>query len=151
MRDVTCHFLSCFGKKMETKTRLYSSSSSPPLSGIATSNIRFDESAYLPLFIKSVSLISIIYICERIYTNLISRCFPVSITQVMSGIVIPVSAMFVAISRIYYFNSYLLRISVHSPMTIFRTPGGNKSKTAAWFSLEIMECSGNIRKSSDPK
>ena len=34
--------------------------------------------------------------CEEV-TYLISRCLPVSMTQVMSGMVIPVSAMLVAV------------------------------------------------------
>ena len=56
-------------------------------------------------------------------SNLISLCLPVSMTQVMSGIVTPVSAMFVA-------------------STILRTPGGGTRNAACWSSLEMVECSG---------
>jgi len=52
-------------------------------------------------------------------TDLISRCFPLSITQTISGMVTPVSAMLVE-------------------MTIFRTPGGGLLKTAACPSEETL-------------
>jgi hypothetical protein len=59
---------------------------------------------------------------------MISRCFPVSTTQVISGIVMPVSAMFVAEKgkSIYAVDTTLL----DTPMTIFLIPAGGTSNTA---------------------
>jgi hypothetical protein len=80
---------------METQPTLHSTGASSSLGSVAFGNKCFHKAAYLSLLIKSNKYVRKAngMICK---TNLISRYFPVSITQVMSGIVIPVSAMFVA-------------------------------------------------------
>jgi hypothetical protein len=63
---------------------------------------------------------------------LISRCFPESMTHVMSGIVMPVSAILVAV-KFQTYDECMLQWTRHKdnrPITIFRIPLGGISKTA---------------------
>jgi hypothetical protein len=85
-----------FSEQVEAQSTLYSSSTSTPLSSIAFGNECFHKAADLSLLVESTN-ISDGYIKRHLLkTNLISRYFPVSITQVISGIVMPVSAILVA-------------------------------------------------------
>ena len=85
------------GNEMETETVLNTPCSSPTLSCIAFCDKCLDEATDLSLFIKSKRCqVVIAQIYEKTSRYLISRCLPESITHVMSGIVIPVSAILVA-------------------------------------------------------
>lgn len=74
---------------------LHPASTTPPLRGIAPCNEPFGQTTDLPLFIESRTIQQDTKEFAK-PTNLISRCLPVSITHVISGIVIPVSAILVA-------------------------------------------------------
>jgi hypothetical protein len=83
--------MTSFGEQVESKALLNTTRTTAPLLGIASSNVYVDKTRQLPLLV-----ISCISTTSNLSTHLISFCLPVSITQVISGIVTPVSAMFVA-------------------------------------------------------
>jgi len=81
---------------MEAKAVLDASGSSSALCSIALGYECLDEFTELPLFVEPVECHFYKYPSNGAIAYLISRCFPESMTQVMSGMVIPVSAILVA-------------------------------------------------------
>jgi hypothetical protein len=114
--------VSKLSEKMERESLLDSTGSSSSLSSVAFGDPGLHELGNLTLLVEPEGIGSQHRSREgtkRTGTNLISLCFPLSITQTMSGMVTPVSAMLVE-------------------MTILRTPGGGLLKTAAWPSDETL-------------
>lgn len=85
-----------FREEMEAQARLHTSSASPALCGIALCDEGFYQSADLAFLVEAVIESGPRGTWNANDTYRISRCLPVSITQVISGMVIPVSAIFVA-------------------------------------------------------
>jgi hypothetical protein len=83
--------MSRLSEQMECQTLLYTTGSSSPLLGIVLRDRDFHQTRQLTPFVIPRRQHS-----HHNVSYLISLCLPVSITQVMSGIVTPVSAMFVA-------------------------------------------------------
>ena len=88
---------------MEAQSCTDTTRTTASLGSVASCYECFDQSTQLLLLVKpedmNKKIISIIPVSD-VFTHLISRCFPESITQVMSGIVIPVSAILVAGNRL---------------------------------------------------
>lgn len=84
--------MSGLGEQMERKAFLNTTGSSATLFSVASCNIRFDKSRKLSLLVIAKEHHNE-FLGRKVVdkTHRISRCFPVSITHVISGMVTPVS------------------------------------------------------------
>jgi hypothetical protein len=86
------------GEEVKTQAVPDATCATTSLRGIALGYEGFHQPTELPLLVESIlrELIQVNIVLENQAPHLISRCFPVSMTHVISGIVMPVSAIFVA-------------------------------------------------------
>ena len=110
------------GEEMKAKTLLDTTCSASTLLGVGSRDEGFDQPRQLSSLVESTETSAKQDKWEQ-HSDLISLCFPVSMTHVTSGMVMPVSAMFVA-------------------RTTFLTPCGGTRNAFSCSSLAMVECSG---------
>ena len=91
-------------EEMEAESRLHTPGSTATLCSVTLRDVSLDKSTDLSLLVEPAREVQHANKLARGPSYLISRCLPESMTQVMSGMVIPVSAMFVAMGA--FSNGY---------------------------------------------